>query len=317
MSFPGFNARQVALPGALAAAAATIFVLAGSPLHTFADALGRALDADPRWVVAGAIFELLSFGGYIALLWLVGGRATDRLGLRASTEVTLGGAAATRLLPAGGAGGAAVTLWSLRRAGLTMREAAHTLLTFLVLLYSVFLGSIAVAGGLIALGIVDGWRAAAAERAAGGRGDAGHRRRPRHRGTPPAQRAHGCARRRRAGGDRAGALRRRAPARRPGLVGVRRRRAVGDAARARRAAIPGRRRARLLPRPGRQHDPPARRCQRRHGRRAAGLRGRRPTWRSPRCLPTARWRSGCRRRSAWRRSAACGRRSPAGVGATS
>jgi uncharacterized membrane protein YbhN (UPF0104 family) len=69
--------------------------------------------------------------------------------------VTLGGAAATRVLPTGGAGGAAVTLWSLRRAGLSVREAAHTLLTFLVVLYSVFLGSIAVAGGLLALGIVD------------------------------------------------------------------------------------------------------------------------------------------------------------------
>jgi uncharacterized membrane protein YbhN (UPF0104 family) len=70
--------------------------------------------------------------------------------------VALGGAAATRLVPTVGAGGAAVTLWSLRRAGLSMREAAHTLLTFLVLLYSVFLGSIAVAGGALALGLVDG-----------------------------------------------------------------------------------------------------------------------------------------------------------------
>jgi putative heme transporter len=155
MSLPRFNARRLALPAALAAAAATTFVLAGGPLQMFADAFGRALDADPRWVVAAAIFELLSFAGYVALLWLVGGRATDRLGLRASAEVTFGGAAATRMLPTGGAGGAAVTLWSLRRAGLSVREAAHTLLTFLVVLYSVFLGSIAVAGAVIALGLVD------------------------------------------------------------------------------------------------------------------------------------------------------------------
>jgi putative heme transporter len=107
-------------------------------------------------VAGGAAFELLSFAGYIALFWLVGGRATERLGLRASAEVTLGGTAATRLLPTGGAGGAAVTVWSFRRAGLTTREAAHTLLTFLVLLYAVFLVGIAVSGGLLALGIVDG-----------------------------------------------------------------------------------------------------------------------------------------------------------------
>jgi len=149
-------ARRAALPAALALAAIAVLILAGGPLQAFADALSRALDADPRWVVAGAAFELLSFAGYVALLWLVGGRASRRLGLRASAEVTLGGAAATRLLPTGGAGGAAVTLWSFRRAGLSMRDATRTLLTFLVLLYSVFLGSIAVAGGLIALGIVPG-----------------------------------------------------------------------------------------------------------------------------------------------------------------
>jgi len=149
-------ARRAALPVALAGAALTAIVVAGGPLQAFAHAFARALDADPRWVVAAAAFELLSFAGYVALLWLVGGRATDRLGLRASAEVTLGGAAATRLLPTSGAGGAAVTLWSLRRAGLTTREATHTLLTFLVLLYSVFLASVAVSGGLIALGIVDG-----------------------------------------------------------------------------------------------------------------------------------------------------------------
>jgi uncharacterized membrane protein YbhN (UPF0104 family) len=148
-------ARRAALPAALALAVVTALAVAGGPLQAFADALRRALDADPRWVVAGAGFELASFGGYIALLWLVGARATERLDLRASAEVTLGGAAATRLLPTGGAGGAALTIWALRRAGLGARGATRTLLTFLVLLYAVFLGAIAVAGGLLALGVVD------------------------------------------------------------------------------------------------------------------------------------------------------------------
>ena len=149
-------ARRFALPAAVAAAVVTVIALGGGPLQAFADAIGRALDADPRWVGLAAVFELLSFVGYIALLWLVGGRANDRLGLRATTEVTLGGAAATRLLPTGGAGGAAVTFWAFRRAGLGARGATHTLLTFLVVLYSVFLGSIVAAGGLLALGIVPG-----------------------------------------------------------------------------------------------------------------------------------------------------------------
>jgi uncharacterized membrane protein YbhN (UPF0104 family) len=149
-------ARRAAVPALLAAVAATAVVLAGGPIQAFADALGRALSADPRWVAAAAVLELLSFVGYVALLWLVGGRASERLGLRASAEVTLGGAAATRLLPTGGAGGAAVTLWAFRRAGLATRDATRTLLTFLVLLYAVFLGSVAVAGGLLALGVAHG-----------------------------------------------------------------------------------------------------------------------------------------------------------------
>ena len=149
-------ARRAAVPAALVAAAVAAFVLLDGPMQTFADALRRALEADPAWLVAGAVFELTSFTGYVALLWLVGSRASARLDLRASAEITLGGAAATRLLPTGGAGGAALTLWALRRAGLDTRTAARTLLTFLSVLYSVFLAAIAVTGGLLALGVVAG-----------------------------------------------------------------------------------------------------------------------------------------------------------------
>ncbi len=146
-------ARRAAVPAALAAVVVAALVVAGGPLQAFADALGRAVDADPRWVVAAATFEVLSFVGYVSLLWLVGSRASNRLDLRASTQITLGGAGATRLLPTGGVGGAALTIWAFRRAGLGTRGATRTLLAFLVVLYSVFLGSIAIAGGAIALGI--------------------------------------------------------------------------------------------------------------------------------------------------------------------
>ena len=150
---PRALARRAALPLAAAAVAVAVLVLAGGPLHAFTDALRRALEADPRWVLAAVGFEILSFSGYIGLLWLVGERATPRMNLRASAQVTLAGAAVTRLLPTGGAGGVALTLWALRRTGLESKQATRTLLTFLVLLYAVFLLSIAVAGGLIAVGL--------------------------------------------------------------------------------------------------------------------------------------------------------------------
>jgi putative heme transporter len=151
---PRALARRAAVPAVVVAAAAVAFVVAGGPLRAFAGALRRAVEADPRWVVSGAVFEVASFAGYVALLWFVGRRATARLGLRESVHVTLGGAAATRLLPTAGVGGAALTLWALRRAGLGARTAARTLLGFLVVLYSVFLAGILVSGGLIATGAV-------------------------------------------------------------------------------------------------------------------------------------------------------------------
>ncbi len=145
-------ARRAALPAALAATALAVVLLAGGPIGTLTDALSRALSADPRWIALAAVAELLSFGGYIALFWLVGRRATPRLDLRAGAEITLGGAAATRLLPTAGAGGAALTLWAINKTGIGRKHAGRMLLTFLSLLYGVFLAGIVVSGAAIALG---------------------------------------------------------------------------------------------------------------------------------------------------------------------
>jgi uncharacterized membrane protein YbhN (UPF0104 family) len=147
-------ARRAVIPAGIALVAAAAIVAMSGPLQAFAGAFERALSADPRWVVAAGAFELLSFGGYIALLWLVGGRATPRIGPRESAQITLGGTAASRLLPTAGVGGAALTLWALRRSGLDMRTATRTLLAFLVVLYSVFLISVAASGALLVSGVV-------------------------------------------------------------------------------------------------------------------------------------------------------------------
>ena len=149
-------ARRAALPLALAAAALAVVLLAGGPLNVLVDALSRALSADPRWIAVAAVAELLSFTGYIALFWLVGRRATPRLDLRAGAEITLGGAAATRLLPTAGAGGAALTLWAINKTGMGRKRSGQVLLTFLSLLYGVFLAGIAISGAAIALGLGGG-----------------------------------------------------------------------------------------------------------------------------------------------------------------
>ena len=273
-------ARRAAVPAAVAAAAAATLVVAGGPLHAFAHALRRALDADPRWVIGGAIFELLSFAGYVALFWMVGSRATGRLGLSESTQVTLGGAAATRLLPTAGVGGAAMTLWALRKAGLGSRAATRTLLGFLIVLYSVFLGAIAVSGGLIALGVAsaDGPLAlsaipgAAATLAIAGAWPWAPARRGRSRAAPPACTrpptcsAAPCATR---SGTSAQATRA-CSARWPG--GRSTPRSCGRCSMPSARRPPSRRRARLLRRPGRQHDPDPGRRERRDRRRPRRLR---------------------------------------------
>lgn len=147
-------ARRAAVPALLAVVAGALVLVAGGRIEAFAEALRRGLDAKPAWGVAGVVFECASLAGYVALLSLVAGHATPRIRARESAQITLAGAAATRLLPTAGAGGAALAVWSLRRAGLRPLTAARTLLAFFVLLYAVFLGAIVVSGAALTLGLV-------------------------------------------------------------------------------------------------------------------------------------------------------------------
>ena len=78
---------------------------------------GRLKRGDPLWLAVGAGFELLSIAGYAVLFRTVFARGVSRLSWRATIEIPLAGIAAIRLLAAAGAGGVAVTVWALRRAG--------------------------------------------------------------------------------------------------------------------------------------------------------------------------------------------------------
>src|ERR1700686_1782844 len=135
----GALVRRIAIPALLGGVALATVVLAVGPVHTFVANLHRGLAVSPGWAALGAVSECVSLAGYVGLLSLVAGRATSRVGARESAQITLAGAAVTRLLPTAGAGGLTLTLWALRRAGLQPRTAARKLLLFLVLLYSVFL----------------------------------------------------------------------------------------------------------------------------------------------------------------------------------
>src|SRR5438552_16324536 len=119
--------RRVAPAAAMTCVVVADVLLGGGPIRAFADGVRHGLDVSPGWAALGALFECLSLAGYVALLSLVAGRATPRVGARESAQITLAGAAATRLLPTAGAGGIALTLWALRRAGLRPMAATQTL----------------------------------------------------------------------------------------------------------------------------------------------------------------------------------------------
>ena len=147
-------ARRAAVPALLTIAAVAGVLLLQSHVHVLADCIRRVLHANPGWALVALVLECLSLAGYVALLWLVAGRAAPTVRARESAQITFAGAAATRLLPTAGAGGLALALWALRQAGLRPRAATRTLLTFLVLLYSVFLTAIVLSGAVLALGLV-------------------------------------------------------------------------------------------------------------------------------------------------------------------
>ena len=119
LEMPSFRdlVRRLRVPALVLAAVVAVALLSGGLGRTLVAAFERVLSADPAWAFAAAGFEILSFAGYIALT-----RHVTRLAWSDSYRTTLAGAAATRLLPTAGAGGAALTLWVLKRRG---RDAAE------------------------------------------------------------------------------------------------------------------------------------------------------------------------------------------------
>jgi putative heme transporter len=111
----------------------------------------------PGWLVAAALFEALSFGGYVALFRTVfvrGGRS--RIDWPSSYEITLAGLAAARLCAAAGAGGVALTVWALRRSGMNRVTVAAQMVAFMTLLYTVYMAALVIFGVGLRTGVLPG-----------------------------------------------------------------------------------------------------------------------------------------------------------------
>jgi uncharacterized membrane protein YbhN (UPF0104 family) len=107
---------------------------------------GQIEHGNPWWLAVAAGLEILSVASYAVLFRTVFSRGFPRLGWRASIEIPLAGIAAIRLLAAAGAGGVAVTVWALRRAGMTPRVIACRIAANYSVQYSLYLLALVVCG---------------------------------------------------------------------------------------------------------------------------------------------------------------------------
>lgn len=111
----------------------------------------RIRDGSPAWLSLALLFEAVSFLGYVWLLRRVATRDNRALPWAEAWRVTLAGVAATRIVTVAGAGGIAITVAALRRAGFTTREAAERQAVHLVALYACFFGAMVAVGAVLAV----------------------------------------------------------------------------------------------------------------------------------------------------------------------
>lgn len=115
--------------------------------------LGRG---EASWLVAAALFEVLSFACYVLFFRAVFDEGSIQIGWGRSYRITMAGVVATRLLASAGAGGIVLLVWALNRAGMTAREIADRAATFYVVLYGIYMGALVVAGVGLEIGLFSG-----------------------------------------------------------------------------------------------------------------------------------------------------------------
>lgn len=117
---------------------------------------GQIRHGNPLWLALAAGLEMLSIASYALLFRTVFARGMPRLDWRASIEIPLAGIAAIRLLAVAGAGGVALTVWALRRAGMSARMIACRMAANYCIQYSIYLGALVVFGLGLWTGVFSG-----------------------------------------------------------------------------------------------------------------------------------------------------------------
>jgi putative heme transporter len=146
---------------------AAITVLTGAVLFGFVyyvvpqivglgPALRRLRSGDVWWLGLGVPLEALSLAWYVVFFRGVFSRSEQRIGWRASFQITLAGGGATKLFAAAGSGGVAITVWALRAAGLAAGAVAQGLVSFAILNYAVYMAALVIGGFGLWTGVFEG-----------------------------------------------------------------------------------------------------------------------------------------------------------------
>jgi uncharacterized membrane protein YbhN (UPF0104 family) len=148
--------RSVLVTGLVVLAAAVVLTALPGAYGAIRDGISQIPDARLEWIALAVGLEALSFLGHVVLFRAVFVDGEARVGYGASYEITMAGHAATRLFGAAGAGGVALQVWALRRAGISGRTVGARMVAFLVLLYSFYAVTVAIVGFGLYLGVLPG-----------------------------------------------------------------------------------------------------------------------------------------------------------------
>jgi putative heme transporter len=141
---------------ALVAAVAALLHFGLPRLAALHDAWTRLASADPRLLCAAALLECASYAAYVSAFHRVFSGSGSRIGWRESYDISLAGAAASRVFSAAGAGGIALTTWALDRSGMERKRLVSGLTSFYVLLYGVFMAALVLVGTGLRTGVLNG-----------------------------------------------------------------------------------------------------------------------------------------------------------------
>jgi uncharacterized protein (TIRG00374 family) len=135
----GLRRRVVVLLAIVLAVVAVIVLVPG-----LADLRHRFAHASWEWLVVGGVLKLLSGFSYVAAFRAV---FCPRMSWRLSTQIGLSELGANAVFPTGGAGGLALGVWALKRAGMPTEQIARRTVAFF------FLTSVPNVVGVIILGL--------------------------------------------------------------------------------------------------------------------------------------------------------------------